>query len=172
MDGMRLTVEESKGNFFDAMLVQKRADRARIRNLSRLAAFIRTRAITLLLRHRVNKKFGAKSVIKHTHVGETAPAGQPPFAHTGNIAKFMFFGYDTGSESMVVGPALLGGVVNALKELEEGGEATIARVIRAQGKRERLVVTRRVTFTPHPFMAPALAAEKVRSARLWANTIR
>ena len=132
-----LSIRTAKDNFFDAPLVLRRADAARKRNLTRLGAFVRTKAITLLLRHYVGRNFGAHSRVRDKHKGESAPPGQPPYAHLGDIAKFLFFGWDAPTKTVVVGPALLNKAAPALKELEEGGAATIA--VSRGGSRNRHV---------------------------------
>ena len=167
---LNLTVEAAKSNFFDRAVVLRRAAQARRKNLSRIGAYVRMRAITLLLRHVVGRGFGAKSKVRDRHKGETAPAGQAPYAHLGDIAKFMFFGWDAITESVVIGPALLNKASSALLELEQGGAATLAFTRRRRGVREQ--VRRRVQFRPHPFMRPALEDVKEQAPKVWENTIR
>lgn len=167
---LTLKVEKAKEGFFDRPAVLRRVEAARRRNLSRLGAFVRTRAITLLLRHYVGKGFGAKSRIRNRHKGETAPAGEAPYAHTGEIPRFLFFGWDQPTESVVVGPALLNKAAPALGALEQGGAATIA-VYRGHGLARRLTRLR-ARFRPHPFMRPALEDVKAEAPKVWQNTIR
>lgn len=167
---LTLKIERSKQGFFDRPAVLRRVEAARRRNLSRLGAFVRTRAISLLLRHFVGKGFGAKSKVRNRHQGETAPAGQAPYAHTGELARFLFFGWDQATESAVVGPALLNKAAPALRELEQGGVATIA-IYRGRGRDRRLTRVR-ASFQPHPFMRPALEDVEAQAPKVWQNTIR
>lgn len=116
--------------FFDRAAVEKAAGRAKRKALSKQGAFIRTRAKTS-----IRKKKG------------TAPAGQPPHSHAGQL-RLIFFAWDQQTGSVVVGPVPFqargvgSGVVPKL--LEYGG--------RAKGKH----------YGGNPFMRPAEQAERAK----------
>lgn len=113
-------------------------------------------------------KFGAfvrrtaKSSIRQRR--QAAPAGSPPSSHTGLLKKFIFFGYDAGQKSVVIGPARLNGKArgNAPSILEYGGSTTLRR----RGQR------RRATYRARPFMGPALEKEKPQLPALWRASVR
>jgi hypothetical protein len=140
-----LTVTEAKGNFFDRLTVSARVDRARVRNLSRLGAFIRRRAQTSMRRR--------KGISK---------AGEPPSAHVGLVRDLTYFVYDTASESVVIGPVKLNKPGAALDVLEHGGD--VLTTIKGKAVSQH--------YEARPFMGPALDAELPQAAPLWANTIR
>ena len=132
--------------FFDSAAVLGAVDKARVRVLSRIGAFIWRRE---------------KSSMRRTK--KSAPPGQPPRAHAGQLKDLNFFSYDASTRSVVIGPVKFG-TGTAPRTLEEGGSETI----QSHGKR----VT--AYYRPHPFMRPALEAE-LRAGTLpreWANSVR
>jgi hypothetical protein len=158
-----LTIKEAQGNFFDRARVLQAVGQASRGALSRFGAFVRTRAITLLLGHRVRKSFGAKSQVSNRQ-GISAP-GDPPFAHVGLIPRFLFFAYDPTRQSVVIGPVRVGGLSGqALPALEYGGTSDIWD---AQ-KRARV----RANIRARPFMGPAYRAELPGAPELWRNSVR
>lgn len=95
--------------FFDRAAVIKAVGRAAARNLARSGALLMRIA-------RNSMRYSKKS----------APPGQPPRAHKPNplLRKLLFFSFDPGTESVVVGPERIGkGVAPAL--MEYGGEETV-----------------------------------------------
>ena len=128
--------------------------------------------------------------------GDMSTPGKPPFAHKGGrgplLRKFLYFGYDPGADTVVVGPVRLGkGEAPPLHEY--GGTAKRARVIRtgrkaftpaqAQAYRRKVQsgqITREKkptsTFTAkypeRPFMNPALERERPQMASRWKDSIR
>ena len=81
---------EIKQLFFDRRAVTSRVPPATRKVLSKFGAFVRRTA---------------KGSIRDRR--EPAPPGSPPSSHTGLLKKFIFFGYDAGARSVVVGPARL-----------------------------------------------------------------
>ena len=165
-----------KDLFFDRQAVQAKADRAKIKNLSKAGAFIRR---------------GARSSIRRRKA-VSAP-GQPPSAHSKDrvaTIKNILFGYDAESESVVVGPVLLnghqhvGGVTTSgttPETLEFGRtvglrEKRVGKSWRSIGRRRprpgQPTRIRRATYRPRPFMGPALAAESETFPDLWFNSVR
>lgn len=154
--------------FFDAAAVLKAVDAAERRVLSRMGAFVRTRA---------------RSSIR-TRKASSRP-GEPPTNRTGLLKKFLFFGYDPGTRSVVVGPAAFKSRPTTPHLLEFGGTAG-RREVRLGGRwvtarrqggppRGRLAgVATRVVGTPfaaRPFMRPAEAAERPKFAGLFKGSV-
>jgi hypothetical protein len=95
-----------KQSFFDKDPVIRALDRADRSILSRIGAFIRTRARSSMRRRK-----------------KSAAAGQPPSVHVGDLRQRLYFGYDVATRSVVVGPVKFGsGDVPNLMEF--GGTVT------------------------------------------------
>jgi len=161
---LTVTIEAAKTSFFDRLAIEGRVRKARIRLLSREGAFVRTRAISLMLGHKARRGFGAKSSVSNRE-GSSA-AGQPPFPHTGDLVRWVLFAYDDGTDTVVVGPAKLNKPGTAPAVLEHGGDELIE--ITRHGRREQATAH----YEPHPYMQPALEAEAPKFAGLWANSIK
>ena len=131
--------------FFDAPAVRRAVDRATRRQLSGAGAFIRERAMT--------------SIRKRKRISRP---GRPPHSHAGHLRRLIFFAYDPGSESMVIGPVRFK-TGEAPNLLEFGGRA----VREARSGRRR-----RVRYRRRPFMGPALAAELPELPNRWRNSVR
>jgi hypothetical protein len=162
--------------FFDKDRVVRAVDKARRAVLSKAGAFVRQRAKTSMRKR--------KAI--------SAP-GQPPSAHEGSLRRFLYFGYDPGADTVVVGPAKTNQVFfgrdrkpvtgTVPSVLEYGGQITIFEVHkhgtwqradlrsrrRLAGLRTRY---RTVTIRPRPYMRPALTAELPRLPALWRNSVR
>jgi hypothetical protein len=162
--------------FFDKARVVRAVDKVRRAVLSKAGAFIRQRARTSMRKRKAS----------------SAP-GQPPSAHEGSLRRFLYFGYDPGADTVVVGPAKTNQVFfgrdrrpvtgTVPSVLEYGGEITIFEVHRHGTwqradlrSRRRLAGLRTryrtVTIKPRPYMRPALAAELPRLPALWRNSVR
>jgi hypothetical protein len=136
-----------KDTFFDRKSVVNAVDRAQRSALSRIGAFVRTRARSSM---RKRKK--------------SAAAGSPPSVHEGGIKRLLFFGYDAANSSVVVGPVTYrkGDAPNLL---EFGGTTTI---------KYRSGKSRSAKYQPFPFMGPALEKE-VDAGTIpaqWANSVK
>ena len=134
--------------FFDRPKVVRAVDKAKRQALSKAGAFIRTRART--------------SIRKRKRISQP---GQPPSSHTGLLRRFILFGYDRQSDSVVVGPVGFRSSV-APRVLEEGGRTRIVR--RRRGRKESRVVR----VGARPYMAPALEAERDNIPKVWRNSVR
>lgn len=73
--------------FFDTDKVIKAVDRGRRVSLSKIGAFMRTRAKGLIRRSK-------KSALR----------GQPPRSHVGTLKNLIYFGFDSSKRSVAVGP--------------------------------------------------------------------
>jgi hypothetical protein len=132
--------------FFDRKAVTDKVDKAARRVLSRFGAFVRRTA---------------KSSIRKRK--KPAPPGQPPSSHTGLLKKFIFFGYEPGRKSVVIGPVRLGGKIgDAPHALEHGGTSSVI-----EKRRER-----KLRMAARPFMGPALQKEKPKLPGMWADSVK
>ena len=140
----------TKQMFFDKAPVLRAADKATRRVLSRFGAYVRTTA-----RHSIRKRKAASR------------PGRPPSSHTGLLRRFIYFGYDRGRKSVVIGPQRLNQKVgDAPAALEHGGVSTIVEGLRHRRRK------RRVRITARPFMGPSFEKEKPKLPSMWANSVR
>ena len=137
-----------KSMFFDRPKVIRAVDRAKRKVLSKAGAFIRTSARTSI----------------RPRKGTSRPSS-PPHSHEGSLRRLILFGYDAGSDSVVVGPVGFKRPT-APNVLEFGGKATIFR--RVKGK----LVREQVPIASRPYMTPALKKEQHRLPTLWRNSVR
>jgi hypothetical protein len=133
--------------FFDSPKVMRSVDRATRRVLSRFGAFVRRTARSSIRRRK-----------------RTSAPGRPPSSHTGLLRRFIWFAYEPGERSVVIGPVRLNrknrGQAPSL--LEHGGAAML------RGKRK----TRRAVYRPRPFMGPAFEKERPNLPRMWRDSVR
>ena len=158
-----ITIETAKRSFFDRPAVVNALDKAEKKGLSRLGAFVRTRARSSL---RKRKK-------------PSAP-GKPPSMHVDYIKKFLYFSYDAQTRSVVVGPTLLNkSTIPTVPELHEhGGTAEIKEYQLSGGRwtrvnfgdKPRPTRLRKAVYPPRPFMKPAFDEEKPKAAQHFKNT--
>jgi hypothetical protein len=144
MFGMKL--DKAKQGFFDRTAVTKAMDIGTRKALSKAGAFIRTRA---------------KGAIKKRK--KISYPGNRPSSHTGLLKKNIFFAYDHGTQSVVVGPTRLNqkdGTAPGL--LEFGGSRTITKY----GKKKVAV------YLARPYMAPALELELRTLPSHWQNAVK
>ncbi|MCL4199681.1 MAG: hypothetical protein KJZ69_19460 [Phycisphaerales bacterium] len=137
-----------KQMFFDRPKVKRAVDAARRKVLSKAGAFIRQTARTSIRKRKCTRKPGA-----------------PPHSHVGLLRRFILFGYDRQSDSVVVGPVGFK-ASTAPRVLERGGTTTVTR--RKRGKR----TDRRVRIAARPYMQPALEKERPKLPELWRNSVR
>ena len=139
---------KTQGSFFDRDKIINAVDAAKRKVLSKAGAFIRTSARTSI----------------RPRKGTSRP-GNPPYSHVGSLRRLILFGYDAGSDSVVVGPVGFKRST-APNALEFGGKATIFR--RMKGK----LVREQVPIAARPYMTPALKREQHRLPTLWRNSVR
>lgn len=145
------SVKQFKDIFFDRDKVARAVDRALRRTLSRFGAFVRTRSRSSI---RTRKK--------------VSEPGSPPSSHTGLLKRFIYFGYEPTTKTVVIGPALLNGTrsnagLTQPETLERGGAVTVA------GPRGR---PRTATYRPRPFMMPAFEAERSKFLESLKDSVR
>jgi hypothetical protein len=131
--------------FFDKASVNNAVEKPQADILSKAGAFIRQRAYTSIRRRK-----------------KTASPGSPPSSHTDLLRKLIFFGYDSATKSVVIGPKLFKtpkGSLTAPQALEFGGTT-----LNNKGQS--------ATYRAFPFMAPALAAEQDKFKDLFLGAIK
>ena len=135
--------------FFDRDAVTGKVPAVERKVLSKAGAFVRTRARSSIRRR---KKVSAP--------------GSPPSSHSGELKKWLFFGYERESGSVVIGPAADYGSRSSptVPELLEFGGTTMRR-----GQRGK---ARKLRYRARPFMGPALEAEAPKFPGLFADTIK
>jgi len=137
--------------FFDRKAVKDAVDRGKRKVLSKFGAFVRQRAKT--------------SIRKRKRMSQP---GQPPSSHAGLLKKFIFFAYDKGRNSVVIGPERLNQKTgDAPPALEYGGRSRVTG-----GGRRRKRVVRVVTIRPRPYMGPAFEKEKENLPKLWRDSVK
>lgn len=129
---MAFDTAAAKATFFDRAAVADKLSPAVRRALSKFGAYVRTRS--------------RSSIRKRKKV---SPAGSPPSSHVGTLKKLIFFGYDEGAKSVVIGPVVGGSASGAPRVLEYGGT----------GKVKNKKGDRVAQFAPRPYMRPALETE-------------
>jgi hypothetical protein len=132
--------------FFDRPAVLSKVDAATRRVLSKFGAFVRRTA---------------KSSIRKRK--KASPPGKPPSSHTGLLKRLIFFGYDPGKRSVVIGPEPLRSTVEAPPLLEYGGTA------RRKGRGGKSVMA---TYKPRAYMGPAFDKELNNLPPLWQDSVR
>ncbi|MFI4855137.1 MAG: hypothetical protein ACIAQF_09215 [Phycisphaerales bacterium JB065] len=149
--------------FFDKPAVIAALDEGARKALSKAGAYIRTTARRSMRPPRKRPKRSVEAKLaagrpfetlsaedKRIFYGSSQP-GEPPNVHEGTLKRLLFFGYDTNTRSVVVGPHIHHGKAgSAPSTLEHGGAATVIR--RRGGKRKR----KRVRVEARPYMGPAL----------------
>jgi hypothetical protein len=159
-----------KKGFFDTTEVMKALGRARYKIFNDYGRLVRKRALASIL---YSDKPGDKP----------GPPGTPPHAHrsrkrklvsksTGKtrvravsfLREFLWYKYDTETQSVVVGPEKLNKAVAAKipHVLEYGGTSQV----KDHGK----LVS--VQIHPHPFMHPAAAEEAKALPSMWRDSVR
>jgi hypothetical protein len=165
-----MTVKEAKGNFFDKDKVIAAVGKANARNAQRIGGFTRTTMQRMMRRRK-----------------KAAPPGQPPNAHEGKIRDLIFFAFDAGTKSTVVGPVKLG-KSEALTLLDKGGHVAVNGIYKRNGEfislgsmnsRGRLaaikagkVIRQFVPFPARPFVKPTKKILADNIARLWRDTVK
>jgi len=174
MIGMDLKAVQ--GQFLDRKKVLRRVSKSKIKPLIKQGAYVRRTAKKSIAKPRMKtvgemtpdeRRSYERRVVANKLAGLPRPKrplassrpGDPPRSQTGTLKKFLFFSFDSRTESVVVGPARIrSDDPNAPSTLEFGGSATI------RGQRR--------TIAPRPYMGPALAEEQPNFAALWRNSIR
>jgi len=158
-------ISAAKGMFFDRAEVTSRLSKVKKRVLSRFGAFVRTTAKQSIRRAPSKRKTapGAKARKQRATTSNTSQPGKPPYSQTGLLKQHIYFSYDAGKDSVVIGPARLSKPnPDILPALEYGGASTT----------ESRGVKRRINVRARPFMQPAFDKEQKQLPAMWANSIK
>ena len=149
----------TKSMFFDRQKVKDAVDKATRKVLAKFGAYVRT---------------AAKSSIRKRKA-ISAP-GQPPSSHAGHLKRLIYFGYDSGRHSVVIGPTPFRSTAEAPALLEYGGTARRAKKVirRRRGAARAQVVKKTVTmkYRARPFMGPAFEKERPKLTAMWAGSVK
>jgi len=157
-----LELREFKKGFFDRKGVADKASAAGKAALSRFGSFTRRRA---------------KSSIRDSK--KSALPGKPPRSHKGDLRRLIYFAYDSGRQSVVIGPVKFrrgeappllehGGVIVRRKRVRTKGKPatgrrkeTFLRLVKDGRLESKPAVYQsvRAVYRGNPFMEPAAAAE-------------
>ena len=167
--------------FFDRPAVESAISRGERKALSKIGAYLRTRARTSILRRVANK--GKKASVKRVRSGkaakvqESARAGEPPRVRSRDKVKTLrniLFAFQPESHSVITGPVALNTRLTGGSEstvpglLERGGTVNVAQWkpaasnvwsmgdVRRPGVQNRMT---RAQYAAFPFMGPTLDAE-------------
>lgn len=140
-----MSFRAARGGFFDKKRVLSATTRAERQVLSRFGAFVRRRAKSSIRKRKAISNPGA-----------------PPSSHVGTYRRLIFFSYDPGRRSVVIGPTQnrVGSAVPRL--LEKGGDVTV--------KTKRGIA--RLRYRARPHMGPAFKAELPGVPQLWRNSVK
>jgi len=142
---------------FDSAAVRKALDRMTYRVFVRFGQYVRKVA-----RHSIRSRRGPSR------------PGKPPHSQTGLLKAGIYYGWDAGERSVVIGPARLRGgqtygSVTVPELLEYGG------TVRVSGRAARRLGVRRGTrarYEARPYMQPAFEAGQARLDDFWAQTLK
>ncbi|MCA9304894.1 MAG: hypothetical protein KDA16_00045 [Phycisphaerales bacterium] len=154
-----------KNQFFDRAKVKRELEAGKRRALSRAGAFVRT---------------SAKSSIKsRKNKALYSSPGDPPFSKDGRLKKFILFGYDKSSDSVVIGP--VGFPKSRVPSLLEfggrvpiRGKKRIPVSSRGKGKGRRYEyaeISGVANYEPRPYMGPALKRERSKIPRAFKGSV-
>jgi hypothetical protein len=152
---MKMNLRQAKGAFFTADWVKRRLGPVVARVLSSFGAGVMKRA-----------QWSIRSA------KGSAKEGEPPHSHSGLLRDFLFFAFDPETETVVIGPARLGGRGAAQTPgiLERGGPSVrIMGWKTIKGQRRLVPVNKPVRIKKHPYMAPAFAVMEKQLPELWAR---
>lgn len=99
-----------KKMFFDRQAVIDAIGRGNVKTLGRAGAFIQRRA---------------KSSIRKRK--RASRPGEPPSSHVGTLRNLIYFGFDTGTRSVVIGPTPVGAIGRVPPTLEYGGPSVVRK---------------------------------------------
>lgn len=132
----RLRMQDFTKNFFD------KTEKCVHQNLRRLGGTIR--------------KIDRRSQ-RDRPAAQISPAGMPPYAHTRLLKDFTFFAWDPLKKVVVVGPAKLTIIGNAVQALEHGGTSTIMVGFGVNRRPEQVRIRQR----PHTWPAVIVAMQRL-----------
>jgi phage gpG-like protein len=154
---------DMKKMFFDRAAVISKVDTATRKALSKFGAYVRTSA----KRSIKNAPFMAKKErgVERTDFRKAySKPGQPPYSHSGKLKKFIYFAFDPGRRSVVIGPQRL--FVKRKGEAPSLHEYGGSTSMRFQKKRKT------VRYSARPYMGPAFNKEQSKLSAIWRDSIK
>jgi len=160
-------------SFFDREAVIKAVNAAELKALRYQGGYVRKAAQESIR----NGKGKGKS-------RRSSKPGETPRSQTGRLRRFIMFAHDRSTNSVVVGPATLGGKGKVPQVLEYGGISRIALTRPKLGKGHKASGAKRrfrwektgqfknVVIARRPFMGPALTRSGPKLAAIWRDSIR
>jgi hypothetical protein len=188
---MRVTFKmRTTDGFFNAPMMEKAVNKARMKMLRDAGAFVQRRARSSMRRLTGKKNWG-----------KTSASGKPPYAHSPAklSLKTIWFKYDATRDSMIVGPIKFNQVEDTIKArttvpaLHEFGQTAIIlekrwvpnvgqpspwrrrnrrRSVRRYYNGREETRRRAAQYQKRPFMGPALEAEAPNFPDLFENAIK
>ena len=107
-----------KSMFFDRQAVIDAIGRGNVKTLGRAGAFIQRRAKASIRKRK-----------------RASLPGEPPSSHIGTLRNLIYFGFDTGTRSVVVGPTPVGAIGRVPPTLEFGGPSVVKKNPRRRQRR-------------------------------------
>lgn len=135
---LKFRVDDAKSLFFDRRQTISALDQTAYRGLSKWGAYSRRKVRRTLRkarqktlaemtsqerqRYRIRQEYAKRQGLpKPKRPLAPSKPGEPPRMRVGLIKKLMFFAYDPGNRSVVVGPAIIDNPTGAPETLEYGG---------------------------------------------------
>lgn len=132
----KFRMQDFKRNFFD------KTEKCVNQNLRRLGGTVR--------------KIDRRSQ-RDRPAGQVSPVGMPPYAHTRLLKDFTFFAWDPLKRCVVVGPAKLNVMGNAVQALEHGGKSVVMVGFGVNRQPQEVIVRAR----PHTWPALLVAMKRL-----------
>lgn len=149
-----------RSRFFDRKKVIKAVDEATRKVLSKFGAFVRT---------------SMKSSIRKAK-GPSQP-GKPPHSHYGLLKDLIYFGFDTKTRSVVIGPETAGKKNDAFKKkpphiLEHGGPTIMENWALSGAERKKYPKGKKIVIKKRPYANPALEKNIDLLPPMWRNSVK
>lgn len=156
---LNFKVNLAKQFFFDRAAVKNAVDKATLRNHSKFGAFTRRNARDLLKYRKSPSRPGQPPTVHRTMSRKTSKG---KVQSVSPLKEFIFFALDTGSRSVVIGPARLNKPGDAPHALEYGGASTVS----VNGK------TVSINVRARPYMRPSFLKAVRDLPDIWKNSIQ
>jgi hypothetical protein len=172
-------------NFFDRPKVIAAIDEASRESLAKAGGAIRVTARNSMkptpIRRRADREQKAKAAGRQLRpqtarakarmlASAHAPPGSPPRYNIGLLRDLLFFSWDPGTRSLVIGP--VGFSRSKVPEvLEQGGSIMVSVATRKVQGQPLKRVRKQVQIAARPYMSPALAKNIQKIPEFWKNSV-
>ena len=166
---LEVTIRGVQVSFFDSDKVLRAAEKGTLRGLSKCGAFVRTEAKNSLKYGEKSATPGTPPKVKRGRLTRTTKKkdGTTAIRSVSPLKELIYFAYDAGSKSVVVGPADFRSRASTRYRvptvLEQGG--TVSDRAPSGQPRQR-------TYGGNPFMAPALGRVQSKFPDLFTGLLR